>query len=55
MAPVIQVYGTGHMGMLFTETEDDEKGVLLHDIYGEGNGTRLQYSCLENPTDRGAW
>ena len=23
--------------------------------YGEGNGTPLQYSCLENPTDRGAW
>ena len=22
---------------------------------GEGNGTPLQYSCLENPVDRGAW
>ena len=22
---------------------------------GEGNGHLLQYSCLENPTDRGAW
>ena len=22
---------------------------------GEGNGTPLQYSCLANPTDRGAW
>ena len=22
---------------------------------GEGNGNRLQYSCLENPMDRGAW
>ena len=22
---------------------------------GEGNGTPLQNSCLENPTDRGAW
>ena len=22
---------------------------------GEGNGTSLQYSCLENPMDRGAW
>ena len=21
----------------------------------EGNGTPLQYSCLENPMDRGAW
>ena len=24
-------------------------------IYGEGNGTPLQYSCLENPMDGGAW
>ena len=22
---------------------------------GEGNGNRLQYSCLENPMDGGAW
>ena len=22
---------------------------------GEGNGNLLQYSCLENPMDRGAW
>ena len=24
-------------------------------VQGEGNGTPLQYSCLENPMDRGAW
>ena len=24
-------------------------------VIGEGNGNPLQYSCLENPTDRGAW
>ena len=23
--------------------------------FREGNGTSLQYSCLENPRDRGAW
>ena len=23
--------------------------------FGEGNGNPLQYSCLENPGDRGAW
>ena len=31
---------------------------LLTSVYlafGEGNGTLLQYSCLENPMDRGAW
>ena len=22
---------------------------------GEGNGSPLQYSCLENPMDRGTW
>ena len=22
---------------------------------GEGNGNLLQYSCLKNPVDRGAW
>ena len=22
---------------------------------GEGNGSPLQYPCLENPMDRGAW
>ena len=22
---------------------------------GEGNGNTFQYSCLENPADRGAW
>ena len=25
------------------------------DSLGEGNGNPLQYSCLENPTNRGAW
>ena len=24
-------------------------------IFGEGKGTPLQYSCLENPMDGGAW
>ena len=24
-------------------------------IFGEGDGTPLQYSCLENPMDGGAW
>ena len=29
-----------------------ERLLLYH---GEGNGNPLQYSCLENPVDRGAW
>ena len=29
--------------------------ILYYACYGEGNGTPLQYSCLENPMDGGAW
>ena len=28
---------------------------ILWGVHGEGNGNPLQYSCLENPMDRGAW
>ena len=28
---------------------------LLVKLSGEGNGNLLQYSCLENLMDRGAW
>ena len=38
------------------------KGTLLHCLWecrlmqlGEGNGTPLQYSCLENPMGGGDW
>ena len=32
------------------------QNLLLVDFWiGEGNGTPLQYSCLENPMDGGAW
>ena len=27
----------------------------LISLFGEGNGNPLQYSCLENPVDKGAW
>ena len=29
--------------------------VRLGRFPGEGNGNPLQYSCLENPMDKGAW
>ena len=32
--------------------EDLEKGIASP---GEGNGNPLQYSCLKNPKNRGAW
>ena len=28
---------------------------MTEQLNREGNGTPLQYSCLENPMDRGAW
>ena len=28
---------------------------FIDEHLGEGNGTPLQYSCLENPVDGGAW
>ena len=28
---------------------------MCHAKFREGNGTPVQYSCLENPTDREAW
>ena len=31
------------------------KRLCLAFLLGEGNGTPLQYSCLENPMDGGAW
>ena len=37
----------------------DDENVLKLDSgdgsTGEGNGNPFQYSCLENPMDRGAW
>ena len=29
--------------------------VYIYIYVGEGNGNPLQYSCLENPMDGGAW
>ena len=31
------------------------KQLSMHARIGEGNGTPLQYSCLENPMGGGAW
>ena len=35
--------------------ESDPNLILSNTSYGEGNGTPLQCSCLENPMDGGAW
>ena len=38
--------------LLRTESPDMS---VLERMFGEGNGTPLQYSSLENPMDGGAW
>ena len=38
-----------------TEASNDLANTWWIFIPGEGNGTPLQYSCLENPMDGGAW
>ena len=38
-----------------TQSQTQLKRLSMHARIGEGNGNPLQYSCLENPTDRGAW
>ena len=38
---------------LSAKKRDTYRGSLK--VRGEGNGTPLQYSCLENPMDGGAW
>ena len=32
-----------------------ESQPVVDNVKGEGNGTPLQYSCMENPMDGGAW
>ena len=44
---------TGIKGMNYV-TPDEFKAALML-VSGEGNGTPLQYSCLENPMEGGAW
>ena len=37
------------------ETRDTGSILDREDALEEGHGNPLQYSCLENPTDSGAW
>ena len=42
-------------GLLSIESWTQLKRLSMHACIGEENGNLLQYSCLENPRDRGAW
>ena len=44
--------------IIFFRLEFIQSKYLIETYYapdGQGNGTPLQYSCLENPMDGGAW
>ena len=49
----------GHQTLVIAKPDENimikanYRPVLL--VAGEGNGTPLQYSCLENPMDGGGW
>ena len=41
---------------LHPHNQNEEACLQVSSLFiGEGNGTPLQYSCLENPMDGGAW
>ena len=43
------------MGSQRVARDTTERPLLQQLLFGEGNGTPFQYSCLENPMDGGAW
>ena len=55
---VVKIYFCFLLLLIGTFQIDTPENVELTDpgeLSGEGNGTPLQYSCLENPMDREAW
>ena len=47
--------GLQSMGLYESDTTERLHFHFLLSCIGEGNGNSLQYSCLENPRDGGAW
>ena len=45
----------GYSILIFASLEGRINIYLIHQSFGEDNGTPLQHSCLENPMDGGAW
>ena len=41
--------------LLISAIQHHKPGVFIYIYAGEGNGSPLQYSCLENPRDSRAW
>ena len=47
--------GDGQGGLVCCSPRGSQEWDMTEQLNGEGNGTPLQYSCLENPMDGGAW
>ena len=41
--------------VFYTSRINKNNNIYIVSHFGEGNGKPLQYSCLENPMDGGAW
>ena len=55
---LVEVNGSVEVSQIFAKDSqwcEDKNWSLLTLVLGEGNGNPLQYSCLENPMDGGAW
>ena len=51
----LHCFGIIISGLNHWTTRDSLNFKIVIDSQGEGNGNPLQYSCLENPMDGGAW
>ena len=52
---LISLESKGLSRVFFNTTVQKHQFLGTQLSFGEGNGTPLQYSCLENPMDGGAW
>ena len=50
-----EVFKIQHVFHTYNTISNFNNYMWLEDTLGEGDGTPLQYSCLENPRDGGAW
>ena len=52
-----KIFGRSHPELEEQPRANTYQHILIHTntVFGEGNGNPLQYSCLENYVDGGAW
>ena len=51
----IHDYWKNHSSDYMEFCQQNNVSAFQYTVIGEGNGTPLQYSCLENPMAGGAW